>query len=57
MASAKDVEIGMMMGSGMLPGPLTRADQAGLDVLLEQLEVAQREWGTRSSRPPSCAGW
>jgi enoyl-CoA hydratase / 3-hydroxyacyl-CoA dehydrogenase len=44
-ASAKDVEIGMMMGSGMLPGPLTRADQAGLDVLLEQLEGAQREWG------------
>src|SRR5688500_12208264 len=50
-ASAKDVEIGMMMGSGMLPGPLTRADQAGLDVLLEQLEGAQREWGDAFEPP------
>ena len=44
-ASAKDVEIGMMMGAGILPGPLSRADDAGLDTILEQLETAQREWG------------
>ena len=50
-ASAKDVEIGMMMGSGMLPGPLTRADQAGLDVLLERLEGAQHEWGDAFEPP------
>ena len=50
-ASAKDVEIGMMMGSGMLPGPLTRADQAGLDVLLERLERAQHEWGDAFEPP------
>jgi enoyl-CoA hydratase / 3-hydroxyacyl-CoA dehydrogenase len=44
-ASAKDVEMGMMMGAGILPGPFTRADEAGLDTMLEQLERAQHEWG------------
>src|SRR3954453_20591167 len=28
-ASAKDIEIGMMMGAGILPGPFSRADEAG----------------------------
>src|SRR5829696_5740259 len=51
-ASAKDIEIGMMMGAGILPGPFSRADEAGLDVLLEQLEGAQREWGD-SFEPPT----
>jgi enoyl-CoA hydratase / 3-hydroxyacyl-CoA dehydrogenase len=44
-ASAKDIEIGMMMGAGILPGPFTRADDAGLDTLLGQLERAHEEWG------------
>ncbi|HYP49127.1 MAG TPA: enoyl-CoA hydratase-related protein [Thermoleophilaceae bacterium] len=44
-ASAKDIEIGMMMGAGILPGPFTRADDAGLDAMLESLERAQSEWG------------
>src|ERR671919_2152383 len=44
-STAKDVELGMMMGAGILPGPLTRADEAGLDAILEQLEAAEREWG------------
>jgi enoyl-CoA hydratase/3-hydroxyacyl-CoA dehydrogenase len=44
-ASAKDVEIGMMMGAGILPGPFARADEAGLDTILEQLERARSEWG------------
>jgi enoyl-CoA hydratase / 3-hydroxyacyl-CoA dehydrogenase len=44
-ASAKDIEMGMMMGAGILPGPFARADEAGLDTLLEQLERAQRDWG------------
>src|SRR5918995_1144073 len=51
-ASAKDIEIGMMMGAGILPGPFTRADEAGLDVMLEQLERAQAEWGDHFE-PPS----
>ena len=44
-ASAKDIEVGMMMGAGILPGPFTRADEAGLDTILEQLERAQADWG------------
>jgi enoyl-CoA hydratase/3-hydroxyacyl-CoA dehydrogenase len=51
-ASAKDIEIGMMMGAGILPGPFTRADEAGLDTILEQLERAQSEWGD-SFEPPT----
>ncbi len=44
-ASAKDIEVGMMMGAGILPGPFTRADDQGLDSVLEALERAQGEWG------------
>jgi len=51
-AAAKDIEMGMMMGAGILPGPFARADQEGLDVLLERLEAAQREWGD-SYEPPT----
>jgi enoyl-CoA hydratase / 3-hydroxyacyl-CoA dehydrogenase len=51
-ASAKDIEMGMMMGAGILPGPFTRADDAGLDVVLEQLERAQADWGD-SFEPPT----
>jgi enoyl-CoA hydratase / 3-hydroxyacyl-CoA dehydrogenase len=51
-ASAKDIEIGMMMGAGIMPGPFARADEAGLDGVLEQLERAQRDWGD-AFEPPS----
>jgi enoyl-CoA hydratase/3-hydroxyacyl-CoA dehydrogenase len=50
-ASAKDIEIGMMMGAGILPGPFSRADEAGLDVVLQRLEEAQREWGDAFEPP------
>src|ERR1700750_436543 len=50
-ASAKDIEIGMMMGAGILPGPCARPDEAGLDAILEQLERAERDWGP-SFEPP-----
>ncbi len=50
-ASAKDIEMGMMMGAGILPGPFTRADEAGLDTILEQLERAQGDWG-EAFEPP-----
>jgi len=50
-STAKDVELGMMMGAGILPGPLTRADDAGLDVVLAQLEAAEREWGEGFAPP------
>jgi enoyl-CoA hydratase/3-hydroxyacyl-CoA dehydrogenase len=51
-ASAKDIEVGMMMGAGILPGPFARADEAGLDTILEQLQNAQNEWGD-AFEPPS----
>jgi enoyl-CoA hydratase / 3-hydroxyacyl-CoA dehydrogenase len=50
-ASATDIEMGMMMGAGILPGPFTRADEAGLDVVLDQLERAQSEWGDAFEPP------
>lgn len=49
--TAKDLELGMMMGAGILPGPLTRADEAGLDLMLERLEAAEREWGDGFAPP------
>jgi enoyl-CoA hydratase / 3-hydroxyacyl-CoA dehydrogenase len=50
-APAKDIEIGMMMGAGILPGPFARADERGLDDVLEALERAQGEWG-EAFEPP-----
>jgi enoyl-CoA hydratase/3-hydroxyacyl-CoA dehydrogenase len=50
-STTKDIELGMMMGAGILPGPLTRADEAGLDVILERLDAAEREWGEGFAAP------
>ena len=50
-AAAKDIEIGMMMGAGILPGPFARADERGLDEVLEALERAEAEWGEGFSPP------
>src|SRR3954449_9863169 len=44
-AGIKDIDIGMMAGAGILPGPFARADEMGLDVALESLERAQSDWG------------
>jgi enoyl-CoA hydratase/3-hydroxyacyl-CoA dehydrogenase len=50
-ASLKDIEIGMMTGAGILPGPFARADEQGLDVTLAALERAELEWGESFSPP------
>src|SRR5919198_836199 len=50
-ASVKDIEIGMMMGAGILPGPFARADERGLDDVLEALERGQSGWG-EAFEPP-----
>jgi enoyl-CoA hydratase / 3-hydroxyacyl-CoA dehydrogenase len=50
-AQTKDVDLGMMMGAGILPGPLARADEAGLDEMLERLDAAEREWGEGFASP------
>jgi enoyl-CoA hydratase/carnithine racemase len=44
-AGIRDVDLGMMMGTGMVPGPFARADFRGLDDVLAALERAEAEWG------------
>src|ERR671939_681302 len=41
----------MMMGAGMVPGPFARADERGLDDVVEALERASAEWGEGFSPP------
>ncbi len=50
-ASVKDIEIGMMMGAGILPGPFVRADEAGLDEMLTAMERAENEFGDGFTPP------
>ena len=50
-AGTKDVDIGMMAGAGIMPGPLSRADEQGLDAVLEALERAHAEWGEAFAPP------
>ena len=50
-ASMKDIDIGMMMGAGILPGPFQRADDQGLDEVLAALERAEQEWGENFAPP------
>ncbi len=44
-ATARDIDLGMTAGAGIIPPPLAAADQIGLDTLLERLERAVGEWG------------
>jgi enoyl-CoA hydratase/3-hydroxyacyl-CoA dehydrogenase len=44
-ASARDIDLGMMTGAGITPPPLAGADHVGLDDVLARLERARREWG------------
>ena len=50
-ASLKDIEMGMMMGASILPGPFTRADERGLDEMLAAFDGAETEWGEGLPRP------
>src|SRR5215211_7191526 len=50
-SSAKDIETGMMMGAGILPGPFARADERGLDDVLEALERTESGWGDAFTPP------
>src|SRR3954462_15239018 len=44
-AGVRDIDLGLMMGTGMIPGPFARADFRGLDEVLAALEKAEDEWG------------
>ena len=58
-ASSKDIEIGMMTGAGILPGPFARADERGPDETLDA-RAGGEEWGRVSLRhdpaPPRRSG-
>jgi enoyl-CoA hydratase/carnithine racemase len=50
-AGVRDIDMGLMLGAGMVPGPFVRADLRGLDDVLEALERAEDEWGEHFEPP------
>jgi enoyl-CoA hydratase/3-hydroxyacyl-CoA dehydrogenase len=50
-ATARDIDLGMMAGAGITPPPLANADVMGLDDLLVRLERAEQEWGEDFTPP------
>jgi enoyl-CoA hydratase/3-hydroxyacyl-CoA dehydrogenase len=50
-ATTRDIDLGMMMGTGMIPPPFARADERGLDDVLTALEHAESEWGEHFAPP------
>jgi 3-hydroxyacyl-CoA dehydrogenase len=50
-AGVREIDLGLMMGTGMVPGPFARADFRGLDDVLAALERAEQEWGEGFAPP------
>jgi enoyl-CoA hydratase/carnithine racemase len=50
-AGVREIDLGLMLGSGMVPGPFARADFRGLDDVLAALERAEDEWGEHFAPP------
>ncbi|HTE62953.1 MAG TPA: enoyl-CoA hydratase-related protein [Solirubrobacteraceae bacterium] len=50
-AGVREIDLGLMMGTGMLPGPFARADFRGLDDVVAALERAEQEWGEHFAPP------
>ena len=50
-AGVREIDLGMMLGTGMVPGPFARADARGLDEVLAALERAEQEWGEHFAPP------
>jgi enoyl-CoA hydratase/carnithine racemase len=50
-AGVREIDLGLMLGTGMVPGPFARADFRGLDDVLAALERAEREWGEQFAPP------
>ena len=50
-AGVRDIDLGLMLGAGMVPGPFIRADLRGLDDVLAALEAAEDEWGEHFEPP------
>src|SRR5205823_4548191 len=52
LTSTRELDLGMMAGAGIIPPPLARADQMGLDEVVSKLEHAAQEWG-EGFEPPA----
>jgi enoyl-CoA hydratase/3-hydroxyacyl-CoA dehydrogenase len=50
-ATIKDIDMGMMMGAGIIPGPFAAADERGLDEIVQALENAPESWGDWTEPP------
>jgi enoyl-CoA hydratase/3-hydroxyacyl-CoA dehydrogenase len=50
-AGVREIDLGLMLGAGMVPGPFVRADLRGLDDVLAALERAETEWGEHFAPP------
>jgi enoyl-CoA hydratase/carnithine racemase len=50
-AGVREIDLGLMMGTGMVPGPFARADFRGLDDVLAALERAEQDWGEAFAPP------
>jgi enoyl-CoA hydratase/3-hydroxyacyl-CoA dehydrogenase len=50
-AAIKDIDMGMMMGAGIIPGPFAAADERGLDEIVQALENAPESWGDWTEPP------
>src|SRR3954452_19430416 len=50
-AGVRDIDMGMMLGTGMVPGPFVRADLRGLDDVLAAMEEAEERYGDAFAPP------
>jgi enoyl-CoA hydratase / 3-hydroxyacyl-CoA dehydrogenase len=50
-AGVREIDLGLMLGTGMVPGPFARADFRGLDEVLAALERAEERWGEHFEPP------
>jgi enoyl-CoA hydratase/3-hydroxyacyl-CoA dehydrogenase len=50
-ASLREIDLGLMAGAGIIPPPFQRADQQGLDTVLERLDLAAERWGDAFEAP------
>ncbi|MBI5310955.1 MAG: enoyl-CoA hydratase/isomerase family protein [Actinobacteria bacterium] len=49
--NAREIDLGMMMGAAVIPGPLARADEMGLDNVLAALNSGVEQWGSAYEPP------
>jgi enoyl-CoA hydratase/3-hydroxyacyl-CoA dehydrogenase len=50
-ATAREIDLALTAGAGLVPPPFAAADAAGLGALLERLRRAAREWGEGFAPP------